>query len=187
MLIQLFEKIGIWETIDKIAHETSLRYSISKGQAKAVIRKVLDEKLDSGSRSFLHDLRNKIRKYRELVEHFERYVIIPTEGPSLNEQELRDAYVKLKAVPVEERETGTMIKMKEFYNHRNQIMGNINKLEAVPKLEKPIYGLSPMFFVCAKCDYKEELGIDFIDSDEVNEIPIHCGIQMSIYIPHKAK
>ncbi len=58
--------------ISKIAHDLYNKYekTISKGQAEAILKRVLDIKLSSTGRTQLYELRKKIRRYESFLAHF---------------------------------------------------------------------------------------------------------------------
>ena len=72
-LIQFLVEIFDLDTlISRIANDFYVKFekTISQGQAKAVLKRVLDIKLSSTGRTQLYELRKKIRRYEKLVSYF---------------------------------------------------------------------------------------------------------------------
>lgn len=131
-LLQLYiERLDLHSLLTKLATQINQRFPISQGQARAVLFKTLGFKLDSGTRSFLHDLRTKIRKYKELVMQFEEYVKLPNEDElSLNRiwlsGEIDDLLANdfLEVQPSSAGE-GRISPMLELIRTREQILRNV--------------------------------------------------------------
>ncbi len=71
----LNQSCNIDKLISQIANKLKMKYdkAISHGQAEAILRRVLDIKLDSTGRSQLYELRKKIQKYKNFITQFEEW------------------------------------------------------------------------------------------------------------------
>jgi hypothetical protein len=74
---------GLNFVISKIAENLNILYNnaISVGQAKAVVRHIIERNLSSTERSHLYEFRKKIHKYKRLINDFEEIVQIKKRSP----------------------------------------------------------------------------------------------------------
>lgn len=74
---------GLNFVISKIAENLNILYNntISVGQAKAVVRRIIGRNLSSTERSHLYEFRKKIHKYKRLINDFDEIVQIKKRSP----------------------------------------------------------------------------------------------------------
>ena len=188
--IEIFiEKMSLSLLLDKLAENLAFRFPISQGQAKAVMIKHLGITMSSGTRSFLHDLRVKIRKYQELVDNFQEYVMLPSDQERFSPYIFADELISrhstgelvksLKHVVQETRETGQESRTKELLKGQKAIV----KGKELPKLEKRFFEQdNPKFeFVCLNCDERIQVDTKQLEDDErFIQPPKHHGKEMTL-------
>ena len=186
---RLTQKFDTDFVIEKIAEGTSQRYSISKGQSRAVLRKILGYPLTSGTRSFLSDLRIKLRKYRKLVLQFEDYVITEGDKKLSNKVLMASLNHSFKSNPLLLEKIENEIEKnpgldKERWREFKQMIDKLaegaedDDIPDLPPLEKSIHHSAPVFHYCTICGFK----IAFNKSEKQESDPTHCENEMQLYI-----
>ena len=152
ILERFLERLGFELLLQKIAEELNKMYSISVGQASAVLRKALGFKLNSGQRSFIHDLRLKIRRYKALVDNFEEYIL---------------KKAKHQQIPA---------------SFKEELTGEaeLQDIKKVDKIEKRWSFANKLILKCIECNYTEDMPREILESDDFVPLPKHHQSPMMI-------
>lgn len=181
-------KMGYDLLLTKLADQLNNQFPLSQGQAKAIILKQLGFKLTSGTRSFLHDLRNKIRKYQDLIVNFQEYVILPHDDVKLTPQTFVEEFKfkfstggvssHLEHITPTPNIKGSKLIINELLQKRDEIV----KSEEMPKLEKRFFLQdSPEFeYFCTVCNYSKLIDKQQLDDDRLIQTPQHCENSMIV-------
>lgn len=188
-LLEMFTtKMGYEILLNKLAEELKDLYPLSQGQAKAVMIKFLGFRLSSGTRSFLHDLRTKIRRYQELIINFQEYVILSSDDIKLTPETFShellskfsdtDISNHLLKIKPEKRITGHSDKTSQLLMRQAEIVQN----KEMPKLEKSYYlQNNPTYeFVCLDCNKTTLIEPGQLETEDILQSPEHCGNSMTI-------
>ncbi|MCE7734288.1 MAG: hypothetical protein GPJ54_05365 [Candidatus Heimdallarchaeota archaeon] len=188
-LLEMFTtKMGYEILLTKLADELKELYPLSQGQAKAVMIKLLGFRLSSGTRSFLHDLRTKIRRYQGLIINFQEYVILSSDDVKLTPQTFSDELLSkfsdtdipnhLLKIKQEKRLSGHDDRTQQLLKRQAEIVQS----KELPKIEKSYYLQNPpnYEFVCLECKETISIKPEQLETDDILQTPDHCENSMTV-------